>query len=154
MNSAAWAVILQMIPAEKQNQYCLVTKNGTEIAIQNFLRIENQCLIFRGRLAGSQDQGRLFFVSYDQIEYFSSMYPIKETDYEDTFGKMELPEETVPSYPMYAPVPVGEEEPVAEAIVPETATPTETQPAKGGSGVRPSVRSLVLERFRNGKTGK
>src|SRR5262245_21823257 len=100
MHSSAWVAILRHIPSEQQNQFMLVTASGTEIAIQSFLRIENELVVIKGRLAGSQDSGRVFFIPYCQIDYFGYGHPVKDSDFNDLFGSLQLPDTVVEEAPV------------------------------------------------------
>ncbi len=91
MQYAAWEALLRHIPAEQQNGYMVVTTAGVEIAVQNFLRIERELLVFKGRLSGSQDQGLLFFLPYSRIEYVGTMKAVKDSEFEETFGSLQFP---------------------------------------------------------------
>ena len=134
MHSSAWVALLRHIPSELQNQFSLVTNSGTEISIQSLLRIEVEFVVVKGRLSGSQDAGRVFFIPYCHIDYFGYTHPVKDTDFNDNFGGLKLPEvievAVVPPPPADLPQPVS-------------------VPAKPDSGVRPAIRSEVLDRFRS-----
>ncbi len=129
MRSSSWAALLQHIPPEKQDDLMLVTKSGQEINVNNILRIDQEFVAFRGRLAASQDAGRLFFVPYSNIDYFGYQKPIKESDFQEMFGSFSLPD----------PPPAN-----GEAAAPAA-----------GSRNPPAIKSAVLERFRSrsGTTG-
>jgi hypothetical protein len=150
MQSHVWAAVVSYIPAEIQDKLMLLTVGGTEICLQSFLRIDREFMVVKGRLSGSQEAGRIFFVPYAQIEYLGTQQPWKDSDYEEVFGRLVTPADL--------PVPV-----------PRTAAPAERPPSvvglptggstpapavstidtpTSGSGVRPVVRSVVLERFR------
>src|SRR5262245_20524354 len=83
MLGAVWGALIRHIPAEQQNQYMLVTRSGVEIAIQSFLRVEAHLLIFKGRLAGSQEAGRIFFLPYSNIDFIGTALPVKDSDFND-----------------------------------------------------------------------
>ena len=56
----------------------LVTNSGTEINIQKIVRFEEDYLVLRGRLAGSTDTGRAFFVPFEQIDYLALQKELRE----------------------------------------------------------------------------
>ena len=157
MQSSAWALLLRQVPLERQNNLMLVTSAGTEIAVQGILRIDHEFFAFKGRLAGSQDAGRLFFLPFNQIDYVGFQREIKEAEFHELFDSLRMP---VPGpAPEPAPVaaaPVLEEapEPEAEESVPETAeTAQPVAPSAVGPGRTPMpIKSAVLERFRS-RTG-
>lgn len=137
MQDCAWETLLRHVPAEVQNQFMIVTASGTEIAVQNFLRIERELIVFKGRLSGSQEQGLLFFVPYGQIAYFGTAKPWKDTEYEETFASLKFP---------VAPRPSGQGlPPLAEPALPETVEMAAEKPPASA----PVIRSQVLERFRS-----
>jgi hypothetical protein len=144
MQNSAWALVLRQFPPEQQNNLML-SVNGIEITIQDILRIDHEHVAFRGRLAGSQDAGRLFIVPYHSIEYFGSQKPCKETDYHELFDKVQFPLPlTVAAAPTVAapePVPAPDPSPAPIAEVPgEAVAPSSKTPVP--------IRSAVLERFR------
>ncbi len=142
MQSSVWALLLRTIPAEQHHNLMLVTSGHTEIAIQGILRIDHQFMAIKGRLAGSQDAGRVFFIPYNQIDYLGFQQAVKDSEFQEMFGGL-----TIPAPHEAAPAPPEPTRP-APTIAPE---PT---PASAGNGVngaaRPAtpIKSAVLERFR------
>ena len=135
MHNAAWVKLLQYIPLSEQAKLMLVTASGTEISIQCLLRIDPECLALKGRLAGSQDAGRVFFIPYANIDYFGFQQPLKESDFHELFGNLEIPHAGAP---VIAPPPPAEPEPAAaeEAPAPSLRNPL-------------AIKSSVLEKFRS-----
>ena len=149
MHDSAWMKLLRHIPAGEQSKLMLVTTSGTEITIQSFLRIDPECLALRGRLAGSTDGGRVFFVPYANIDYFGFQQPVKEAEFHELFGNLEtLAAETLPEPTPAAPV----SSPELPSAVP--ATPSEAvAPSKIAANPTPPrgptvIKSTVLEKFR------
>lgn len=144
MLNSSWEAIFKSIPPELQNQYILVTASGTELAIQSLLRIEAEFVIIKGRLSGSQEQGRVFFLPFEHVDWLGTAAAIKDTDFNEVFGSLRIPT------PDRRPAPA---EPTAEPSPPPAEQPTVVQvPAgKSGSGQRQAIRSEVLERFRNNR---
>ena len=138
MQSSVWALLLRQGPAEQHHNLMLVTSGRTEIAIQSVLRIDHQFLAIKGRLAGSQEAGRVFFIPYNQIDYLGFQQPVKESEFQEMFGGLNIP----------APEAVAPPEPArpAPAVAPEP-TPTPAPAAAGGRPPTP-IKSAVLERFR------
>jgi hypothetical protein len=130
MHEAAWVKLLRHIPPSEQSNLMLVTTGGTEIAIQGFLRIDPECLALRGRLAGSTDAGRVFFVPYSHIVYFGFQQPLKEAQFHELFGNLAAP-----------PLPSSAETDPAEVAPPSASQP---MPSRGPS----TIKSVVLEKFR------
>jgi hypothetical protein len=140
MQNSAWISILRQIPAEQLNNLMLVTSAGTEIAIQTLLRIDAEFVAVKGRLAGSQDAGRVFFIPYANIDYFGFQSAIKEAEFQEMFSS--LPQGTV-SAPSESDAPL--EAPVAFA--PSASLPK--PPDSGLVRVPGPIKSAVLERFRS-----
>lgn len=143
MHNAAWVKLLRHIPEKEHSNLMLVTTGGTEIAIQCLLRLDPECMALRGRLAGSTDAGRVFFVPYSHIDYFGFQQPLKEVEFHELFNNLELLGPTAPliasassaaASPELAPVPAA---PLAPSPHP---TPTRSPLA---------IKSTVLEKFRS-----
>jgi hypothetical protein len=144
MHSAAWAKLLRHLPAEEHAKLMRVTTSGTEITIQCILRIDPECLALRGRLAGSTEAGRIFFVPYTHIDYLGFQQPLKESEFHDLFANLEM--QGGPSRP-------------APANLPGTSSPTSASLSLGeASGPPPvprnpgAIKSTVLEKFRSRTT--
>jgi hypothetical protein len=87
MQYGVWLDLFRRLPPEHHNNFMVVTTVGTEIAIQNILRIEEEWLILRGRISGSSDAGRVFFVPYSQINFAGFQKALKEEEYDAIMGK-------------------------------------------------------------------
>ncbi len=122
MPSDAWARLLRLVPAKDQDNLMLLTSNRTEFAVQAILRFDPDFLIIKGRLAGSQDQGRVFFIPYDQIDHIGFYRAFKDTEFNEMFADLDAPAAAV------------------EAA--ETAT-------TDANGSKTPMKSAVLERFRS-----
>jgi hypothetical protein len=91
MQPRAWLGLLRRLPPEQHDNLSIVTSVGTEISIQNILRMEDDYLVLRGRMAGTTDTGRIFFVPYDQINYLGSLKELPEVDVLSWFGAGGVP---------------------------------------------------------------
>src|SRR5947209_2850591 len=87
MQSHDWIALLRLIPAEQHNTLVLTTLSGTDINIDTVLRTELNYLVFRGRTAGSTDEGRVFFLPYRQIDYVQINRQVKEVEIRELFGE-------------------------------------------------------------------
>jgi hypothetical protein len=135
MQSAAWKAIFNRVPREHHEIMVLVTSIGIEINIKGIQLLEPDYVVLRGRLGGTTDAGRLFFVPYDQINYITFHSEIREQQVAEMLG-LDAP-------PPKAPIPMGDAVKAAEAAAdiaaeaekeestpsPEPAKP-ETQPGK------------------------
>jgi hypothetical protein len=141
MHNAAWVKLLRHIPASEHSNLMLVTTGGTEITIQCLLRLDPECMALRGRLAGSTDAGRVFFVPYSHIDYFGFQQPLKEAEFHELFNNLEL------LGPPAAPL-----NPAAAASVPpEPTAPAPPSPSPHPTPARGplAIKSAVLEKFRS-----
>jgi hypothetical protein len=138
MQSTVWVQLLRHLPPEQHPNLLLVTKAGTEIAVQNILRLDHEFIALRGRLAGSADGHRLFVVPYAQIDYLASQQAWSEADYHACFDGLTF---EAPGEPAAAaapePEPAAPLAPEAGAVAPSSRTPP------------PPIKSAVLERFRS-----
>jgi hypothetical protein len=147
MHPGAWAALLRHIPKAVHDQLALVTTGGREITVQSFLRIDHEFVALKGRLAATQDAGRLFLIPYAQIDYLGFQREVKDAEYQEWFGSLVMPQADV-----------GLEEPIADLVAAATAEVQEpaapaapaapSVPAGNSRTVAPAVKSVVLERFR------
>ena len=153
MLAQTWLALFRHIPPEQQSAFTLVTVNGTEISVQSFLRLEKDFAIIKGRLAGSQDAGRVFFIPYASIDTFSYTNPVKDSEVAELFDSWKHPG-TEASQPNLESWQATENIPLeriasGSPVAPSTRTPLPARPSEQGS-VRP-IRSEVLERFRSSR---
>jgi hypothetical protein len=132
MYGAAWAELFRLIPERRHDQLSLMTCMS-EIAIQQVIRLADDYLILRGRLAGTSDANRLFVVPFDQIIYMVSQNPLRDEEVAVILGLAPLPplqEELKAAEPEVAPEPEPEPEPepapppVSESDPDQKHTPT------------------------------
>jgi len=147
MQATGWISLLQRVPAGQQDNLILVSTTGTEFAIQQIVRMEEEYLVIRGRLAGSQDTGRAFFIPYDQINYVCFLRPVTEEALHALFD--EAPP-TVPGTPMEEALAPSEP---AAAQEKEPEPPAPGTPAPGGAEAEPAKpvlanKAALLERLR------
>src|SRR5438874_1775642 len=86
MQSSHWIALLKKLPVEAHNQIAVVTLGGAEVIVQSIQLFEGECLVFKGRLAASQETGRLYFVPYDQIDYIGFLRSVGEDEVRAWFG--------------------------------------------------------------------
>src|SRR5207253_266537 len=132
------------------NRLMLMTASGIEITIQALLRIDAELVAVKGRLSGTQDAGRVFFIPFANIDYFGFQQALKDEEFNDLFGNLVLPSAPVEQAPPLPEVPAQAEpepEPAPESEpVPSGASPT--GPGSPASFPRLPIKSAVLERFR------
>jgi hypothetical protein len=143
MLARTWIALFRHIPPDHHPRFSLVTVNGTEISIQLILRLEADFAIIKGRLSGSQEAGRVFFIPYSSIDTFSFTSPVRETDVNDLFGTLTFDEPVAEPEPAAAPEP--------PPVAPSAQAAENGKAVEPGSGPRPVIRSEVLERFRSSR---
>jgi hypothetical protein len=154
MQAAVWMELLARIPERQRNQLVVMTTARVEITVQELVRMDEEYVAVRGRLAGSSDTGRLFFVPYDQIAYASIQKAVSDQEITEIFG-------TAPPAPA-APAAAADQlqsEPEAEEPPPPEPEPIpEAEGLRGVANLTPTVmpnRTELLERIRmRSKAGK
>jgi hypothetical protein len=135
MHSHVWATLLRQIPAEKHNNLMVVTSSGVEINLQMVLRLDAEYVAIKGRLAGSQDAGRVFFIPFNRIDYLGFQKEVKEAEFQEMFASLD-------QTPAAAQPPID-----APASGSSTEEAAAASPANGKSGQ--PIKSAVLDRFRS-----
>jgi hypothetical protein len=139
MDNLAFATFLRHLPPELQEGLSFKTLGGTEITLQIILRIDHEFVALKGRLAGTQDAGRVFFVPYNQIDHFYYQKEVREEDFNAAFESLRMPD---PAGAAVAAAPAATAAPEAPASESADSVPVD----------RPTpvpIRSAVLERFRS-----
>jgi hypothetical protein len=87
MQNTDWVDLLRLIPVEHHNTLVVTTLTGVDLNIELLLRTEEHYLVFRGRISGITDEGRVFFVPYRQIDYLQMNRQVKETEIRRLYGE-------------------------------------------------------------------
>jgi hypothetical protein len=135
MQNLAHATFLRHLPPALQDGLSIKTKSGTLISLQTILRIDHEFVAIKGRISGTQDAGRVFFVPYDQIDHFYYQKELREEEFNAAFEGLRMPDPTA-AVPPPVDAPVDEEDLSANSapINRPTAIP---------------IKSAILERFRS-----
>src|SRR5260370_25921770 len=136
MLNASWATLLRQIPVEQHDQLMLRTNNRTEISVQNLLRIDYEFVILRGRLSGSQDNGRLFILPYANIDYIGINRTVKDDEYTAMFPPVVIPDPNPAPAP---PAPAAPPPTLASKLTVADAELQVVKPSRQGAPVRPSL---------------
>ena len=80
MTNSDWIELFQLIPPEQHNTLMLVTESGVNLGIELVIRTEASYLVFRGRVCGNTDEGRVFFLPYAHIDYININRIVKEQE--------------------------------------------------------------------------
>ncbi len=87
MTNHDWIETFRMIPKEQHNVLVLTTLSGMDLAIEQVMRTELSFLVFRGRVVGNTDEGRVFFLPYRQIDFLQINRTVKEDEVRQMFGE-------------------------------------------------------------------
>jgi hypothetical protein len=141
MDSTAWSNLIRQIPADLQELLTVTTQAGVEISLQSVMRIEDKYVVLRGRLAGTNDQDKIFIVPYDGIVYAGFQRPISASAIGRIYG------EGVPEPPPVVETPAPE--PVTPEPVAECAPTPVTPPPAPKAATKPKIaKAELLERLR------
>jgi hypothetical protein len=122
--------LFKRMPPETHQQVNFVLHNGMMLAVDTIVRFEPNYVVFRGREGGNTDDGRAFFLPYDQVSYVKIERVVRigelktmfgETGYIDAEDRLSMADEaerkaaaeaevqTPPTTP--TPIPVGSSDP-------------------------------------------
>ncbi len=79
--------MLQRIPVESLGQVNLALRNGYLLAVEAIARFEETYIVFRGREGGSTDEGRAFFVPYDEICFIKIERSVRVGELKGMYGE-------------------------------------------------------------------
>jgi hypothetical protein len=80
MQNHNWINLLRIIPESRHNTLVLTTLSGVDLAIETVLRMEPTYLVFRGRVCGQTDDGRVFFLPYRQVDFLQINRSVSEAE--------------------------------------------------------------------------
>jgi hypothetical protein len=151
MQSDSWIALLERIPPDHYDNLMLVTNNGLEMAILNLLRIEEDYLVLRARMSGT-DTGRILFMPYDRITYLGFQRNFKEADLRAMYGE-DMPDPIPATDPAPEPVPQPTAPPApgdaaAPPPPPTPAPPVPTPPPTRSRRLPLPDKNIMLERMR------
>jgi len=137
-----WIAILRSVPVDMQDTLALGITTGSEIVVQRIVKLEPDFMVIRGRLAGTQDAGRIVVIPYNQLTFVAVQQDLKDAQVEAIFGNAAQPAAAVqaPS-PAAAPAP----EPVPE-ITPATTPPPAVNPPRKPDGMS---KTILLAKLRD-----
>jgi hypothetical protein len=153
MQSSAWVAFLQHVPESLLNGLCIKTVSGTEVTVQSILRIDHEFVAIKGRIAASQDTGRIFFIPFNQIEYVGYMKDLAEAEFQQVFDSLQVPAPvagvaaaTVVEIKQAGP-PVATPPPVPAPVAAARKAESAEVPVNRATPL--PLKSAVLERFRS-----
>ena len=154
MQGSGWLSVLGRIPVQKHDCLAIMTTTGAEIVLREIVRVENDLLIVRGRMAGSTDGGRVIILPFDHVAYltFNKMLPEAEIRamFDQSGSVLEF-KNTVPVSSGPAQAAPAEAAPAAGAAQSADAPrPAEPPTVPAGGKAKPShpSKSILLARLR------
>jgi len=87
MQSASWIALFRRIPANLHDGLVLSLTTGAEVVVQRFVKLDTDVAILRGRMAGTQDNGRLVILPYSNLIAVNFTRRLSEAEVETMFGK-------------------------------------------------------------------
>lgn len=82
------ADMLKRIPINSHAQINVVMRNQSVLAVDVVVREEPTYLVLKGREGGTTDEGRAFFVPYDEISYLRLERPVKISELKEMYGEV------------------------------------------------------------------
>jgi hypothetical protein len=150
MQADLWKALLRRVPAEQMDNLVLMTAQGTEINVQAVLRMEEHWMVLRGRLAGSNDGGRIFCLPYEHIDHAGFQRPLSDEQLQAIFGG--APAAPPPPPPevseAVAPAPAPPATPPPSAPPPPSSAPAQPGSSAPGMLARVPTRSKIIQRLR------
>jgi hypothetical protein len=86
MKDTHWIDLLRLIPEDQHNKLVVTTLTGVDLNVEMIMRMDETFLVFRGRISGITDEGRVFFVPYRQIDYLQMNRNVRENEIRELFG--------------------------------------------------------------------
>lgn len=82
MDPGNWRKLFDSIRPVDQNVLVIALTSGLEIAVQQLGKVEDECILIRGRVGGQAETGRVFLVPFDKINavYVNRLVLSEEVD--------------------------------------------------------------------------
>ena len=83
----SWIAMFRRMPIDLHDVMAVGITTGDEIVLQRILKLEPEFMIILGRLAGTQDNGRLIIIAYAQLTYMAISRKLMDNEIGLIFGK-------------------------------------------------------------------
>jgi hypothetical protein len=83
----SWIAMFRRLPVDLHDVMAVGITTGDEIVLQRILKLEPEFMIILGRLAGTQDNGRLIIIAYAQLTYMAISRKLMDNEIQLIFGK-------------------------------------------------------------------
>lgn len=78
MQSGGWVELFRLIPEKLHDKLIVMMADGSEVAVQDIIRLEPEYVMLRGRAGGTSDTGLAFFLPYERIVFVHVVKPVPE----------------------------------------------------------------------------
>ncbi len=83
----SWIAMFRRVPVDLHDVMAVGITTGDEIVLQKILKMEPEFMIILGRLAGTQDNGRLIIIAYAQLTYMAISRKLMDHEIHQIFGQ-------------------------------------------------------------------
>lgn len=87
MQRAALQDILGRVSASDATSIVITLNNGLFLSVDTIVRYEQDYLVMRGREGGTTDEGRAFFIPYDEIGFVKIDRMVKASELKRMYGE-------------------------------------------------------------------
>lgn len=88
MTNSAWLQLFPNLPQSWKDSLVVKTVNGTELSVQSIVRIDESFLVVRGRVAGTTEQGQVYFIPIEKLETICIQKPPKEDEMQKSLNEI------------------------------------------------------------------
>jgi hypothetical protein len=78
--------LFERLPIEEHARTQIVMRANVNISVDTLIRLEEAYAVIRGREAGNQDEGRAFFVPYDEVSCIKLERVVQSVELERWFS--------------------------------------------------------------------
>ena len=86
MSNSEWIELFRLVPEHEHNKLVIVFQSGMEICVDTLVRFEKQFAVMRGRMAGTIEESRGFFVPYEQMLCLRLERVVKSEELQEIFS--------------------------------------------------------------------
>ncbi len=79
--------LIRRVPAEDHTKLVLVLSTGTSVNLDMIARVEPNYIAIRGREAGSNDEGRGFFIPFETIALIKLEKPVRLNEFRAMYNE-------------------------------------------------------------------
>ena len=151
MRAEVCKALLKRIPENQHGSLVVMTEAGTEINVQVIVRVEDDLLVLRGRLAGTMDTGRTFFLPYERLDHIGFFKELTEAQVSAILDGRPMPPAAKAGEE--APPPAPEQQSPPPPATPSTPAPAAAEPPSAGKANSGLIKTLpskskIIERLR------